>query len=290
MQECLHGISRLIYPRECFEVIVVDDGSPEPLDGIVNSFSSQLNVKLIRQANAGPATARNTGASAARNEYVVFIDDDCIPDEDWLQKFAGRFQMTPHHGIGGRVINRLQENVYSTASQLLADYVYFYYNGNEPGTARFFSSNNVSFPVKSFLEIGGFNTSFPRAAAEDRELCIRWVQSKRLLTYEAEAKVTHAHSLNLTGYWRQHFNYGYGAALLHNILEEQDYASIPVEPSKFYWDLLRHPSRQGAPRPAILAALMAISQIANAAGYFWHKLRGIRKEVVRSNGSCTDDV
>ncbi len=273
LQECLNSISRLNYPCECFEVIVVDDGSPEPLDSIVGSFSSQLNVKFIRQAHAGPATARNTGASAARNEYVAFIDDDCIPHEDWLQKFAGRFQMAPDHGVGGRIINRLQENVYSTASQLLSDYVYFYYNGKEPGTARFFSSNNVSFPVKSFLEIGGFNTSFRRAAAEDRELCMRWLHSKRLLTYEAEAKVHHAHSLSLTGFWRQHFHYGRGAALLHNIIEEYNYASIPVEPASFYWNLLRHPFNQRASRPVIMAALMTISQIANAAGYFWHKQR-----------------
>ncbi|MCI0416177.1 glycosyltransferase [bacterium] len=276
LQECLNSISRLVYPRECFEVIVVDDGGPEPLDCIVDNLRSQLNVKLIRQFHAGPAAARNRGASAARNEYVVFIDDDCIPHEDWLQKFAGRFQITPDHGIGGRVINRLQENVYLAASQLLADFLYSYYNGNEPGTAQFLSSNNLSFPVKSFFEIGGFNTVFPGAAAEDRELCMRWLQSKRLLTYEPEAKVSHGYPISLRGFWKKHFNYGYGAALLHDILKERNGASIPVEPPSFYWDLLRHPSRQGASRSAILAALVAISQIANASGYFSHKVRGIR--------------
>ena len=61
---CLEGFSRLNYPRHRFEVIVVDDGSPERPDAVIARWRDQLDMKLIRQANAGPAAARNLRRSA----------------------------------------------------------------------------------------------------------------------------------------------------------------------------------------------------------------------------------
>ena len=55
---------------------MVDDGSPTPLDDLVAAFQSQVRVTLIRQANAGPAAARNAAAHRATGEYLAFTDDD----------------------------------------------------------------------------------------------------------------------------------------------------------------------------------------------------------------------
>jgi glycosyltransferase involved in cell wall biosynthesis len=58
---CLRACSRLDYPHDRFEVIVVDDGGVTPLDEVANQLRGLLTLRLLRQENAGPATARNRG-------------------------------------------------------------------------------------------------------------------------------------------------------------------------------------------------------------------------------------
>jgi hypothetical protein len=53
---------------------------------------------------------------------------------------------------------------------MLIDYLYTYYNA-DPYRAQFFTSNNRVLSTDRFRQIGGFDTAFPRAAGEDRELC-----------------------------------------------------------------------------------------------------------------------
>ena len=62
---CLESLTKLDYPRDSFEVIVVDDGSKTQLESVVNPFSGELDITLIRQINKGAASARNTGAKQA---------------------------------------------------------------------------------------------------------------------------------------------------------------------------------------------------------------------------------
>ena len=104
LASCLQSISGLTYPRECFEVIVVDDGSPDSLAPVVDSFRAHLNISLIEQSNVGPAAARNNGASNARGELLVFIDDDCTVDLGWLGELADRFAESPGEMVGGGIV------------------------------------------------------------------------------------------------------------------------------------------------------------------------------------------
>ena len=62
------------------EVIVVDDGSPVPVGPILETLrvGSAFSLRAIRQENAGPAAARNTGFRASRGDIVLFVDDDII--------------------------------------------------------------------------------------------------------------------------------------------------------------------------------------------------------------------
>lgn len=59
-----------------YEIIVVDDGSKEDLIVLKNYMQRYSNIRYIRQENAGPATARNTGIRAAKGEYIFFCDSD----------------------------------------------------------------------------------------------------------------------------------------------------------------------------------------------------------------------
>ena len=281
---CLQAVERLNYPRDRYEVIVVDDGSPESLQHVVDRLGNRELVQFVRQAHAGPATARNTGAARARGEFVVFTDDDCAPAPDWLRCLAGRFASSPHAMLGGRTNNALRTQICASASQLLIDFLYAWYNA-EPDQARFFTSNNMALPAEAFRQIGGFDVRFPLAAAEDRDLCERWFREGRPMIYVSEACVHHAHSLTLRDFWRQHWNYGRGAYYFQQARARRGQSRIRFEPVSFYSRLLWFPMSRGYGWRALqLASLLWISQVANAMGFFRSALTQFFGKAPRDKG------
>ena len=293
LANCLTALAEQDYPRGCLEVVVVDDGSPTAMDEVVAPFRSQLSVTLIRQENAGPATARNVGAKRAKGTLLAFTDDDCMPSPHWLSGFLARLLQTPDAMVGGRSLNALPDNSYSTASQALIDYLYSYYSGSGNGSSHgqssssnraespaadgepmvFFASNNIAMSRENYLRVGGFDVSFPLAAAEDRELCDRWQQAGLPMVYAPEVTIRHAHHLSLKSFWRQHFGYGRGAFCFHQVRSQRNDQPIRVEPMKFYTDLLTYPlSRQDVKSPLFVSALFFLSQVATTAGFFWERM------------------
>lgn len=282
LRGCLEALARIDYPRDRYQVVVVDDGSVQPLDTVVDPFQAELEVVLHRQKNAGPAAARNAGAQLAKGDYIAFTDDDCMPATDWLHQFAIALDAHPDAMIGGHTINALPHNLYSSASQALIDYIYEYYGSSNAGV--FFASNNIAMSRSHFLEIGGFDVSFPLAAAEDRELCDRWQQSGYPMHYASEATIQHAHALSLRSFWRQHFGYGRGAFCFHKARALRTEDAIKVEPVTFYTDLLTYPMKKdpaksgGFGEPLQVSSLFFLSQVATVAGFFWEKLNEQRQQ------------
>lgn len=272
---CLEGLAGLSFPATRFEVIVVDDGSDESLEPVVRTVFGRLNVSLLRQANRGPATARNRGAAAAVGRWVCFIDDDCRPDPGWLAALTARLEVENGAAVGGRTVNGLPHNILSAASHLLLDYVYQHWNRNSED-ALFLASNNVAFPLRHFAKIGGFDARFPLAAAEDRELCDRWRALGGRIVYAPEAVVQHFHALAPRTFLRQHFNYGRGAATLHRVRRGWVAGAQPrFEGGLFYLPLLLYPFSTGNGLRAVpLLALLLLSQVAMTLGYAWQRLLG----------------
>lgn len=276
LDACLAALARSTYPADQFEVIVVDDGSQAPArlaDGL-----APMDVRIFRQANGGPAHARNQGILAARGALVAFTDDDCDPDPNWLSEIAEAHRQSPDAALGGRTVNRLANNAYATASQLLIDFLYgWHYRG--PHQGRFFASNNLAMPTELLREIGGFSDSFARAAGEDRELCDRWSHQGDRLQFVPTAIVGHSHFLDLRSYWTQHHNYGRAAFHVHQARAERSQSPLRIEPAAFYIDLLRFPVGRTDPAPALLlTGLLVVAQAANALGFFRERL-GIRSGV-----------
>lgn len=275
LASCLQSLTQLNYPRERFEIIVVDDGSNQPIASGAEPFKSNLTLTLLRQDNSGPACARNTGAAHAQGQYLVFTDDDCQPYPDWLTALERVLHQQPTALVGGYTVNALPENPFSTASQILIDYLYDYYNSRQ--APSFFASNNFAMAAEQFRLSGGFDTSFPLAAGEDREFCDRWLQLGLPLVYAPAARVRHTHQLSLRQFWRQHFNYGRGAYCFHQVRARRVDEQVKVEPLQFYWQLLiypfsRQPQRQVPhSQTVILSGLLFLSQVANVAGFFWER-------------------
>ncbi|TAG90672.1 MAG: glycosyltransferase [Oscillatoriales cyanobacterium] len=267
---CLQSFAKLEYPRDRFQVIVVNDSTEISIESTVAPFEHQMNLTLLTQPNSGPATARNTGAFAATGKFLVFTDDDCTVTPDWLQTLEKRCRERADCLIGGRTVNALPDNIYSTASQQLIDYLYSYYNAI-PDRAKFFTSNNFALPAAAFEKIGGFDTSFGLAAGEDREFCDRWLNSGYGAVYAPEIIVYHAHELTLHKFWQQQFNYGRGAFLFQQITAKREENGKLQHPS-FYLNLLTYPfSHTPGIQKLLIAGLFVISQVAIAAGLFWEK-------------------
>jgi GT2 family glycosyltransferase len=259
----------LEYPSDRFEVIVVDDGNKAPLDRIVAPFCNRLNLILIRQLNYGPAAARNTGVARAHGKFLAFTDDDCRPSSHWLETLAARFAVKPDHMIGGRTLNALSDNIYSTTSQLMQETVYAYYN-EDPNQEHFFASNNVAVPSDYFRTISGFDSTFP-FACEDREFCDRWLHHGYQMTYATEVIVYHMHKLTFRKFLKQHFNYGRGAFLFQQARVQREWGRVKVDP-KFYFHLFRYPFLQrGCRRVLLFETLLVASYMAYTAGFLWEK-------------------
>ncbi|HVG30753.1 MAG TPA: glycosyltransferase [Pyrinomonadaceae bacterium] len=267
---CLASLAAQDFPRDGFEVVVVDDGSVPPVADSVAPLRARVELKLIAQPNAGPAAARNRGAAAARGRFLAFTDDDCLPDPRWLAALSDAFDAAPDALVGGRTLNALADNAYSATSQLIIDVVYDHYNADEAG-ASFFASNNFAVPAVGFRAAGGFDEGF--RCSEDREFCDRWRARGFGLVYAPAAVVRHAHPLGARTLWRQHFGYGRGAYRFHRKREARGAGSFRPE-SAFYSKLLRAALAQPRPAQSVkMAALLAWAQAANAAGFFYERLR-----------------
>jgi glycosyltransferase involved in cell wall biosynthesis len=267
---CLTAISQLAYCPTRYEIVVVDDGSRQSLEPTVTRWIGRVNVTLLRQPNAGPAAARNTGAAVARGRWLAFTDDDCRPDPSWLDAVARDLVAHPDCAVGGSTENGLPRNLLATASQLLLQFLYLHFNP-DPRDAVFLASNNLTVPRERFLELGGFDTSFPLAAAEDRELCDRWRWRKGRIVYAPQAIVRHFHDLTLRSFLAQHFNYGRGGLLFFGVKSRRDGRRPPFGGWKLYGPMLAFPFRRerGLLRPIALTALIALSQAMMSLGVLW---------------------
>jgi GT2 family glycosyltransferase len=265
--DCLAALAALDYPRDRFEVVVADDGSPQPPREAVERLRDAIDVRLLAVPHRGPAAARNLGAGAAQGELLAFTDDDCRPTPGWLRALAGQLRAQPRAAVGGRIRNGLAGNPFSAGSQLLIDFLYHQWNGRPDGPVLL-TSNNLAVRADLFREIGGFDASFPLPAAEDREFCDRWRAGGRPLCYAPEAIVDHYHELDARGFWRQHFRYGVGARHFHRVRAARGAERLRMERPRFYLGMLAFPfSTAPLFEAAALSALFALAQVANAAGY-----------------------
>lgn len=271
---CLESLARLDYSTDRYEVIVVDDGSPEPPAAAVADAARHMDVTLVRRdENVGPGAARNSGVARATGDYVAFLGDDCEPAADWLRALGRRFEACDDCLVGGRIVNGLPSNPYSTASDHLIDYLYSHYN-RDPEHARFFTPNNMAIARRRFAEVGGFEAAIGRTG-EDRELCDRWLQGGGRIVYAPDAVVRHTHPLGFGSFCQQQISYGRGTRKYRQRQRQPREGAVAPEPLSFYLNLVRFPlqtsSGVGAWRQV---ALLALSQLATAAGFLLEAAHG----------------
>lgn len=273
LQSCLEAIDGQTLPADQYEVVVVDDGSETELEQFITPHRGHYSLKILRQDNSGPASARNRGVASASGEFIAFTDDDCQPHRDWLSALLGILRSNPNSVVGGKTTNHLANNIYSEASQVLIDHLYDYYAQSNQAL-QFFTTNNLAVSRERFLECGGFDEAFPVASGEDREFCDRWIFAGSPVLFAPEAEVFHSHRLDLAGYCRLHYRYGQGAKRFWAARKSRGQPAMTPERVGFYTSMLTRPWRKGLKRPLSLSSLLMISQVANSLGYFSVKQRG----------------
>jgi len=262
---CLQSLAQQNYPAAGFEVVVVDDGSSPPVRDTSRAEIRKMNLILLRSPqNEGPAAARNRGASCARGRYLAFTDDDCRPDANWLAGLESALAVAPASAAGGHMIDG-GGDLFSAASHSILEASYDHYN-ETGGTPRFFASLNLAVPTKEFREVGGFLPEF--RTSEDREFCARWLRHGHSLVFAPDAVVVHKSPDGLRPFLRRHYHYGKGAYRFRTLQAKYRKRRMELEPSVFYWQLIRHPlAKHAGMRGVGISFLVAVSQIASFLGF-----------------------
>jgi GT2 family glycosyltransferase len=139
---CLESLDSQTYPRDRFEVIIVDDGSTDDTSQIAGAHPG---VQLIRKdINSGPAAARNTGIAVAKGEIIASIDDDAVADPRWLERLVEPFDAPEVTVAGGRTF------AYKTDS-LAERYLSAIGSGN-PAPLAFGTSNHPLWRFWAYLK------------------------------------------------------------------------------------------------------------------------------------------
>lgn len=191
------------------EVIVVDDGSLDNTREIVQQFAT---VKYLSQENAGPAAARNLGASVAQGDFLCFTDSDCIPRRDWVRKLLQGFHepniavVCGSYGIANpskRLSRCIQEEILYRHRYLMTDY------------PKVFGSYNFCMRTKVFRELKGFNALYRRASGEDNDLSYRLIARGQKIYFERNAIVNHYHTSDLVKYLREQSRHGHWRMMMY---------------------------------------------------------------------------
>lgn len=176
---CLSSLEAQSFDRDDFEVIVVDDGSTDDTVGVCESLRRRLTLKMVfvRGSHRGPATARNLGIKRARGRIVVFIDDDCEAERDWLREIVRPFSCEEVVGVEGQVIRHPN----------CTPFTHFVENRH----GRLYLTANMAYRRDALERVGGFDEGYPHAAAEDWDLAFRILQQGGAIVFQPAAKVVH---------------------------------------------------------------------------------------------------
>jgi GT2 family glycosyltransferase len=274
LRACLEALACQDFPREDYEVIVVDDGGSQSLEAMVDGFCGRMQCVLLRQSNSGPAAARNHGSREARGAFLAFTDDDCVPDAGWLTALNAAHGRDPQALLGGATCNALVTDPFAMTNQLLSDAVTSWWRLRD-SPLSFFPSNNISAPAQLYRDVGGFTTAIRIAGAEDRHFSQKWSMRGWPLIFVPNARIRHFHGQNLRRFVAMHFRYGRGAHLFHLNRADGGHGRFPLEGLSFYANMLLCPFRRHQIGRAIqFSALIALSQAALAGGYLYERAAG----------------
>ena len=162
IEKCLDGIFSTTYPKNCLEVIVVDNVSTDESVNIINRF----NVKKFTCIDGNISKVRNLGASQACGDFYAFIDSDCVIDPDWVEVAINILKNSDIGATGSGY--KLPENA------CWIEKAWLYQSRIQVRKVNFIPSGNFIIKASIFKDIGGFNERL--VTCEDSDICERIMQ------------------------------------------------------------------------------------------------------------------
>jgi glycosyltransferase involved in cell wall biosynthesis len=223
--KCLRALERqTVLPQE-FEVIVVDDGSTDDTATALAGLTMPFHVKYVRQANAGPGSARNEGIRHATGELVLFIGDDILSDPRLIESHLAAHASRSDPGVAilghidwppGMSRSAVMDFVCGPATLQFA----YAFIPNLPALDfRFFYTSNISLKRQFLLEAAAdgvtFDADFTAAAFEDSEFAMRLERRGLRIVYAADAVAYHDHWMDLDSFSRREYSAGRMAVVFY---------------------------------------------------------------------------
>lgn len=216
LRSCLEALDRQTYANH--EVLVIDDGSTDATPEIARSFDF---VHYHRQDHAGLSAARNLGMKLATGELLAYTDDDCIPDEDWLQHLSTAFDAPEWVAAGGPNIPPPPRNTTEACVAAAPGAPSHVLLNDEK--AEHLPGCNLVIRKNALDAISGFREEFI-TAGDDVDVCWRLQANGGKLRFVPAAVVWHHRRVTVNAYLRQQSGYGHAEALL-----------IRLYPQRFSW-------------------------------------------------------
>ena len=207
IDDLLASISAQEYD-EPFEVCIVEDGSSEKSDLIINKYTSELSIQYFETENTGPGSSRNYGMTKAIGNYFIILDSDVILPNNYLVEITKQLEKKYTDAFGGPdaahpSFSVLQKAInYSMTSFLTTGGI----RGNKKSVGKFQPrSFNMGLSQKAFDITKGFSNM---RAGEDIDLSFRlWDQGLKTQLIDA-AYVYHKRRNSFLGFFQQTFAFG----------------------------------------------------------------------------------
>lgn len=210
LQHVITALEQQAYPAEAYEVIVVSDGSTDGTDAYLETYRGTMRLRWLPQVNKGPAAARNAGVQKAAGEYIVFVDDDVVPEPQLLEEHA-----RSHHEAGRDVVVlgplltpegfEMSPWVRWEQEMLMKQYKAML-RGDWQASARQFYTGNASLRRSHIMAAGGFDENFRRA--EDVELAYRLANNGLEFVFNIRAAGMHFADRSFRAWLDAAYTYG----------------------------------------------------------------------------------
>jgi glycosyltransferase involved in cell wall biosynthesis len=219
IDELLASISAQEYD-EPFEVCIVEDGSSEKSDLIINKYTSELAIQYFETENTGPGSSRNYGMTKATGNYFIILDSDVILPNNYLVEITKQLEKKYTDAFGGPdaahpSFSVLQKAInYSMTSFLTTGGI----RGKKKSVGKFQPrSFNMGLSQKAFDITKGFSDM---RAGEDIDLSFRlWEQGLETQLIDA-AYVYHKRRNSFSGFFQQTFGFGTARPKLNRMYPE----------------------------------------------------------------------
>jgi len=211
LTEVLSALKQQTYYPNINEILVVGQDH-------FGNLPEDQKVRIIHvEQNPSAAHNRNIGAKAANSEWICFLDADCIPMHDWLEKIS-ELSLDKNIAIAGLIDLPYNSNYWTICDHLTG------FTNQAAGIVnktriKYVSSSNVLIHRNTFLNLGGFNESLPNTG-EDRDFCWRFTNFGGKIYLTRNAVVKHlAQRSTFNNAWKHIFQYGVDTAkfrLIHH--------------------------------------------------------------------------